>query len=52
LEKVREEFADESEPDESSISKWLETAKNVLAAVVLGHELAEAITNLWHLFGI
>ena len=44
LEKVREELADESEPAESSIFKWLETAKNVLAA--------EAITNLWHLFGI
>jgi hypothetical protein len=52
LTKVRDELADEGEPSESSIMKWLETAKNVIASVVLGHELAESVHNLFRLFGM
>jgi hypothetical protein len=52
LTKVRDELADEGEPSESSIMKWLETAKNVMASVVLGHELAERVHNLFRLFGM
>lgn len=52
LAKVRDELVDEKDPSEASIVRWLETAKNVMAGVVLGHELAEAVTHLWHLFGI
>jgi hypothetical protein len=52
LTKVRDELADEGEPSESSIMKWLETAKNVMASVVLGHELAEGVHNLFRLFGM
>ena len=52
LEKVRAELASEAEPDESLMLNWLETAKNLMASVVLGHELAEAGAHLWHLFGL
>jgi hypothetical protein len=52
LEKVRAELASEAEPDESLMLNWLETAKNVMASVVLGYELAEAGAHLWRLFGL
>jgi hypothetical protein len=50
--KVREELAEYPEPNESSIKKWLEHAKNLMTAAILGHELYEAALGLWHLFGM
>jgi hypothetical protein len=52
LQKVREELAEYAEPNESSIRKWLEHAKNLMTAAILGHELYEASIGLWHLFGM
>jgi hypothetical protein len=52
LTKVREELADYQEPNESSIRKWLEHAKNLMTSAILGHELYEASVGLWHIFGM
>jgi hypothetical protein len=49
--KVRDELADEEQPDRSSIKKWLETAKNLLASTALTFEVSEGVKKLFELFG-
>jgi hypothetical protein len=50
--KVKEELPESGEPYKSMLYKWLEFAKNAMTGAILGHELAEAATNLWRLLGI
>lgn len=52
LVKVREELSEYPNPNESSIRRWLEHAKNLMTAAILGHELYEASMGLWHMFGM
>jgi hypothetical protein len=52
LGKVRDELTEYSEPDKSSVKKWLEGAKNVMGTAVLGLEATEAAKKLWELFGM
>lgn len=51
LGKVRDELAEYPEPDKSSVKKWLEYAKNMMATAALGIEVTEAAKKLWELFG-
>jgi hypothetical protein len=52
LSKVRDELADEAEPNVSMIKKWLEGAKNLIGIVALGIEVTEGAKKLWEMFGI
>ena len=52
LVKVRDELSEYPNPNESSIGTWLEHAKNLMTAAILGHELYEASMGLWHVFGM
>jgi len=52
LAKVRDELAEYPEPNKSSVRKWLEYAKNVLASAALGLEVTEAAKKLFELFGV
>ena len=51
LVKVRDEMADEAEPDQSSVAKWLGNAKRLLGTAALGYEVTEAVKKLFELFG-
>jgi len=51
LAKVRDELADEAEPDQSSVSKWLGNAKRLLGTAALGYEVTEAVKKLFEMFG-
>jgi hypothetical protein len=52
LGKVRDELTEYSEPDKSSVKKWLEYAKNMMSTAALGLEVTEAAKKLWELFGV
>ena len=52
LGKVRDEIAESSEPDKSSVKKWLENAKNLMGTATLGLEVTEAARKLFELFGV
>jgi hypothetical protein len=52
LGKVRDELTEYSEPDKSSIKKWLDYAKNAMSTAALGLEATEAAKKLWKLFGM
>jgi len=52
LTKVRDELADEAEPNEPMIKKWLENAKNVMVTGALSYEVIEAGKKLWEMFGM
>jgi hypothetical protein len=52
LAKVRDELADDPQPNESAIRRWMEGAKNAMTAGILGYETVEAARKLWELFGI
>lgn len=52
LGKVRDELADEAEPDQSSVAKWLGNAKKLLGTAALGYEVTEAVKKLFEMFGI
>jgi hypothetical protein len=52
LVKVRDELADDPLPNESTIRKWMEAAKNVMTAGILSYETVEAARKLWILFGM
>jgi hypothetical protein len=51
LGKVRDELADEAEPDISAVSKWFENAKRLLRTGSLGFEVTEAVKKLFEMFG-
>jgi hypothetical protein len=46
LVKVCEELSEYPNPNESSIRTWLERAKNLMTAAILGHELYETSMGL------
>jgi hypothetical protein len=50
--KVRDEIADESSPDSSSLAKWLSRGKQLLATAALSQEVIEAAHTVYKLFGI
>lgn len=43
FDKVKEELADEEQPDGAKIAKWLTNTKKILENIVLAHHLTEAI---------
>ena len=52
LTKVRDELADDPQPDKSFIMKWLGSAKNAMATAALGFEVTEAAKKLFELFAM
>lgn len=51
LGKVRDELTEDSDPDKSSVKKWLGNAKNLMGTAALSFEVTEAAKKLWELFG-
>lgn len=52
LSKVRDELAEEPQPNPSMLRKWLEAAKELLSGAALGVDAAEAAKKLWEMFGL
>jgi hypothetical protein len=52
LSRVRDELADDPEPDQKAIMKWMERAKNVMLAGILSYETVEAAKKAWELLGL
>ncbi|RII28911.1 MAG: hypothetical protein CXR31_03290 [Geobacter sp.] len=52
LEKVKDELENESHPDESRISKWLERTKQAIQLGSFAHETVSACKELLEAFGI
>jgi hypothetical protein len=52
LSKVRDELAENPQPNESVIRRWLEAAKNSMTLPILGYETVEGARKLWELFGM
>jgi hypothetical protein len=52
LSKVRDELADDPEPDENAIMKWMERAKNFMLAGILSYKTVEAAKKAWELLGL
>jgi hypothetical protein len=52
LSKVRDELADDPEPNENAILKWMERAKNFMLAGIISYETVEAAQKAWELLGL
>lgn len=52
LSKVRDELADDPQPDSSSMYKWMERAKNLMMTAILSYETMEAVKKLLEIFGM
>lgn len=52
LSKVRDELAEDPQPNPPMLKKWLETAKNLLSGAALGVDVAEAAKKLWEMFAM
>jgi len=52
LEKVKDELENESQPDESRISKWLERTKQAIQLGSFAHETVSACKELLEAFGV
>ena len=50
--KVRDEIADEPQPDGSSLTKWLSRGKQLLATAALSQEVFEAAHSVYKLFEV
>jgi hypothetical protein len=52
MENVREELVEAKDPDQSTMKKYLQSAKNIMGTATLGYEVTEAAKKLFDLFGL